>query len=616
MYVRKIRKRNGTSKKYYEYLHLVENVRTEKGPRQRLVLNLGNLNLEPSQYQAFARRVEDILTGQRSLIELEGSVERNAREAARKIFTKQALELSEQSESNFEKVDINSIEAEKPKSIGAEYLCHSVWEELKIDELFKEEGITRQSAILIEALVIGRLIDPGSERYTKEWAEKRSSLYELTGSPIRSSLNSYYRASDRLYSVKDKIEEHLSRVEKELFSLSEKLFFFDLTNSYFEGQANGNSKAKWGRSKEKRNDCKLVTLGLIVDERGFAKYSKLFAGNQYEAKTLSGMVKELEGHLEGGVDRTIVMDAGIATEDNINWLKENKYHYITVNRGKAPFEKDFTDMAVIREDKEKGEKIEVKRFTSEGEAYILCRSEKKIVKERNMRRRVEQLFLERLEYYKAGLRVNRRTKRYEKVIELIGKLKEKYPKAAKLYDIEIIGERGKSLGEKNIHAVDIKYKKKEGRYDSDTLSEGSYILRTDRLDLSDDEIWNIYIMLGNIEYAFKSMKSSLGLRPNFHQREDRVDTHMFISVVAYHLLHVIESRLKSHGDHRKWSSLRNVLKTHERITISYRVKEEDGTIHQKFVRLNSKLEAEHLEIYRMFGLSGVPLPRKVLAYKQ
>ncbi|NIA11163.1 MAG: IS1634 family transposase [Nitrospiraceae bacterium] len=616
MYVRKVRKRNGTSKKYYEYLHLVENVRTEKGPRQRLVLNLGNLKLEASQYQAFARRVEDILTGQRSLIELDESVERNAREAARKIFTKQAQSLSEQALSDFEKVDINSIEAEKPKSIGAEYLCHSVWEELKLDELFKEAGISRQTAILIEALVIGRMIDPGSERYTKEWVENRSSLYELTGAPIRSSLNSYYRASDRLYSVKDKMEEHLSGVEKELFSLSEKLFFFDLTNSYFEGQANGNGKAKWGRSKEKRNDCKLVTLGLIIDERGFAKYSKLFAGNQYEAKTLSGMVKELESHLEALKDRTIVMDAGIATEENIEWLKDSNYHYITVNRGSAPFEKDFTDMDIIREDKEKGVKIEVKRFTSEGEAYLLCRSEKKVIKERNMRSRVEQLFLERLEYYKAGLKVNRRTKRYEKVIELIGKLKEKYPKAAKLYDIEVIGEKGKILGGNNVHAVDIKYRKKEGRYNKDTLSEGSYILRTDRLDLSDEEIWNIYIMLGNIEYAFKSMKSSLGLRPNFHQREDRVDMHMFISVAAYHLLHIIESRLKAHGDNRRWRSVCNVLKTHERITISYRVKEDDGTIKQKYVRLNSKLEAEHLEIYRMFGLSGIPLPRKMLAYKQ
>jgi len=136
------------------------------------------------------------------------------------------------------------------------------------------------------------------------------------------------------------------------------------------------------------------------------------------------------------------------------------------------------------------------------------------------------------------------------------------------------------------------------------------------MDLSDEEIWSIYIMLRQIEYAFISMKSCLGLRPNFHQKEDRVDTHMFISVVAYHILHMIENRLKAGGDHRKWSTIRNILSTHERITIGYKIKKENGTIRQKYVRLNSRLEPEHLEIYNMFGLSGVPLPRKRLVYNQ
>jgi len=144
---------------------------------------------------------------------------------------------------------------------------------------------------VLAALVIGRLIDPGSERYIKEWVEKRSGLYELTGAPLRSSLNSYYRAG---------VCKYLCNAERELFRLSEKLFFLDLTNSCFEGQATGNPKAAWGRSKEKRNDCKLVILGLIVDEAGFARYSEFFPGNQYEAETLAGMVRSLEEHPEPG----------------------------------------------------------------------------------------------------------------------------------------------------------------------------------------------------------------------------------------------------------------------------------------------------------------------------
>ena len=616
MFIKKIKKRNGRTRKQYEYLHLVESVRTEKGPRQRLVLNLGNLQLDPSQYHVFARRIEDILTGQMSLVELDKTLEKNARAAARNIFKKQSEQLEEKQVSDFQTVDVNSIETELPRSLGPEYLCYSVWKELQMSEFLEKQGISAKVTPVLVALVIGRLIDPGSERYTKEWADKRSALYELTGAPLRSSLNSYYRAGDMLYGLKKELEEHLGNTERELFSLSEKLFFFDLTNSYFEGEVAGNPKAAFGRSKEKRSDCKLVTLGLIVDEAGFAKHSELFPGNQHETETLAGMVRSLEKHLEPGSDRTIVIDAGIATEENLKWLREKHYHYVAVNRGKVPFEKEFSGMEVIKEDASKGVKIEVKRFIQEQEAYLLCRSEKKIHKERSMRTRVEQLFTERLEYYRVGLTVPHHTKRYGKAVELMGKLKEKYPRAAKLYEVEVKPEADKPATDRSLKAVDIIWKKKEVKYDRETAQEGSYVLRTDRLDLGNKEIWDIHTMLGQIEYAFLCMKSSLGLRPNFHQKEERVDTHMFISVVAYHLLHVIENRLRASGDHRKWPTVGNVLKTHERITIGYRVKEDDGRIGQKYMRANSRLEPEHIEIYRMFGLSGVPLPRRRLAYNR
>jgi len=616
VFVKKVRKQNGVTKKYYEYLHLVESVRTEKGPRQRLILNLGKLDILPSQYQAFAKRVEDILTGQRSILGLDQSLEKSARDVARKIFKKQSEELSETTECDFQSVDVNSFAIESPRSLGPEYMCHSVWKDLRMDEFFLKQGVSDNVLPVLEALIVGRLIDPGSERYTKEWAEKRSTLFELTGFPLRSSLNSYYRAGDTLFSLKKALEEHLCMREKDIFSLSEKLFFLDLTNSYFEGQADGNPKATWGLSKEKRSDCKLVSLGLIIDELGFAKYSELFAGNQHEAEVLSVMINSLEQHLEPQTDRTVVIDAGIATSENIDWLKDNQYHYIAVNRGAWPFEQDYSEMKVIREDKAKGIKIEVKRFVHQGEVYILCRSEKKAKKEQSMRTRVEELFLDRLSYYKAGLHLPHRTKKYTKALELVGRLKEKYPKAAKLYNVEVIPEEEKPATDKSLCAVDIVWEKKDVNYEREISHEGSYILRTDRVDLSDEEIWNIYIMLRQIEYAFKSMKSSLGLRPNFHQKEDRVDTHMFISVVAYHILHIIENRLRANGDRRNWNTIRNVLSTYERLTIGYKVKEEDGSIRQKHVRLNSRLEPEHVEIYKMFNLSGVPLPRKRLVYNQ
>ena len=617
MYVKKVRKTNGITNKVYEYLHLVENVRTEKGPRQRLILNLGKLDLHPSQYKAFAKKVEDILTGQRSFFELDEKICKKATYAAERIFKKRAEEARDSVETDYQNVDVNSLESELTRSIGSEYVAHSIWNELKLNRLLINHGISKNVIPLFEALVIGRLIDPGSERYTKEWVCKRSALYELTGSPLRSSLNSYYRACDKLYSIKDELERYLSTIEKSLFSLTEKIYFFDLTNSYFEGKCLRNPKAKRGRSKEKRSDCKLLTLGLIIDESGFAKYSKLFSGNQSECKTLENMIKELEDHLpETAKDKTIVMDAGIVTKGNIEWLKDNGYHYIVVNRGRSPFEEDYTDMEVIKEDKDKDIRLEVKRFLYEGEAYILCKSEQKRVKENSMRDRIENLFLEKLEYYSIGLSLPNRTKSYKKVVELIGKLKEKYPKASKLYEVEVIPEKGKKASDRSIKAIDIVWNKKDKVYEQEVNHEGSYVLRTDRIDLENAKIWDTYIMLRHIEYAFMSMKSSLGLRPNFHQIEDRVDTHIFISVLAYHILHIIEYRLRQKSDYRRWDTINNVLSTHKRLTISYKVKEDDGAVKQQYIRINSRPEPEHIEIYRKLGLSGRPLSRKKLVKNQ
>ena len=593
MYIKQVIKGNGRTNKKYKYFHLVESIRTEKGPRQRLILNLGKIDLDPSQYHSLARRIEDILTGQMSFYEVPLKIEQIARRAATRIFDKTSRE--EIKGADFKEVDIASLKTMRSRTFGGEYLCNSIWEELKIDDFLLQNGVSSDTIPILKAIVLNRLIDPGSERYTKEWVDNRSALYEITERPLYHSLNSYYRGGDTLFKLKDKLEEYLCTREKTLFSLPEKIFFFDLTNTYFEGEAKANPKAQFGRPKEKRTDCRLVTLGMIIDELGFAKYSKLFPGNQAEGETLSTMIKQLEKNLTSG-DKTIVLDAGIATGKNIEWLKENKYHYIVVNRGKPPFTQDFSATSTIRG-------VEIKRFKIEEEAYILCRSKKKEAKEKSIRTRIERLFTERLEYLNKGLTRKYGTKNYQRVIEMIGRLKEKYPKVAKLYSLQVIPEAEKDSQDPRLKAIALNWEKKK-TYEQEIISEGSYVLRTDRIDLTDEEIWNTYLMLGNIEYAWLTMKSHLGLRPNFHQKENRVDTHMFISVLAYHILHIIEYRLRMSGDHRKWSTIRNLLSTHQRITIAFRMKEKDGKITQKFIRTCTVPEVEHKKIYNLFGLLG------------
>ena len=624
MYIKKVKKRNGRTKQIYEYLHLVESIRTDKGPRQKLILNLGPLDIAPEDYEILAKRIEEILSGQSSLQRFENTVdekiEKYAQNTAHAIVKKQEKEVDEEKSRDFQMVDINSIDVEQPRSLGAEYIAHSIWQELRLDSFFEGRGISREVIPIIEAVIIGRLIEPASELHTRDWVENRSALFEIINKPHRYSHNSYYRAGDRLFQLKDPLERHLTNKEKNLFSLSEHIFLMDLTNTYFEGAALSNPKAKYGRSKDRRNDCKQVTLGLIIDNMGFVKSSKVFPGNQAEVKTLGDMITGLEEmisdeYFRTNDKRTVIIDAGIASEDNLTYLRENKYNYIAVNRGKSPFDRDYSDMTVIRDDKLKGVKIEVKRFLHEGEVYILCRSERKKGKESGIRSRVESLFLERLEYIHSGLSSPNRPKRYTKILEMIGRLKQKYPRAAKLYDVEVISEHGKDKEKSSLDAIDITWRKKENAYDEEVSSEGTYVLRTNRSDLSDKEIWEIYIMLNRIEYAFKSLKSSLGLRPNFHQKENRVDTHLFISVLAYHILHIIEYRLRLSGDHRSWVTIRDIMKTHQRVTVTYQTREEDLSIRKHFARITSICEQEHLDIYRKLNLSLDPLPRKKALYQ-
>ncbi len=182
--------------------------------------------------------------------------------------------------------------------------------------------------------------------------------------------------------------------------------------------------------------------------------------------------------------------------------------------------------------------------------------------------------------------------------------------------MEVRPEKGKDARDPGIRAIDIIWEKKPVSYEEETDLKDGFVFRTDRLDLSDKEVLEIYRMLVRIEHAFRSMKSFLGLRQGSHQIEESVDAHMCISVLAYHLLHSIEYRLRRNGDHRGWSTIRNVLKTHERLTIGYKAKDDDGALKQQYIRINSNAQPEHMEIYRKLGLSGRPLLRKKLVKNQ
>ncbi len=268
---------------------------------------------------------------------------------------------------------------------------------------------------------------------------------------------------------------------------------------------------------------------------------------------------------------------------------------------------------MIHQDDKRQFKLEVTRREKEGEAFLLCRSTGREQKDRSIRTRQEDLFIERLEYYKSGLGKKGHTKDYTKLIEMIGRLRERYPRASKLYDVTVIPDKDATEKKNKAKAKDIIWEK---RHADHLKFDGCYVLRTDLADMTDQEIWKTYMMLTRVEKAFRCLKSSLGLRPVFHQIEWRADAHMFISVLAYHILHGIEQKMRFHGDHRSWDTIRDILSTHQRLTIEYNVKEheQEKTI-RYHLNLCSKPEPEHRMIYHRLGLSGIPLGKKYTAIK-
>ena len=603
MFIRTIKKRNKYSPKVFEYQYLCDSLRTDKGPRQRFLLNLGKLDLSQEEWPFLAKRIDEILRGQEKLFAGKPEIDRLANDYAQKFLRKYEVEYDDSGGDHYENVDVDSVAHGKNRSAGAEHICLSYLKKLRLDQYLLDCGLTPREAEVAVLLIVGRLVSPGSERHTRQWAQNISALDELLETDFRQlSLNSLYHASDLLYDNKEIIESRLSGREKELFGLDEKIVLYDLTNTYFEGRAAANSKAKFGRSKDKRSDCRLLTLGLILDGDGFPKKSKIFSGNQSEPGTLKDMLKglgESDNDKNGDSKRkTVVLDAGIGTEENLAELKD-EYDYICVSRKKMEPPLDSEDFIVIKQTKEN--RVEAKRVSADGEVFLYCKSDLKAKKEKAMQTRLEQLFEERLRQIRQSLRKKGGVKRYDKVMVRIGRLREKYKSINRYYDIDVAEENGLAID------INWSYVKEQ----SDQRFSGGYYLRTNRADLSEKEIWNIYTMLNEVEDGFRALKSELNLRPIFHKKENRSDAHLFIAVLAYHILRSVQTRLKRLGLNYRWATIRKLMQTHQRSTIRFNTK--DGkTIH---IRKCSEPESFHRRIYDALQLEYTPCKAKKTTFE-
>ena len=611
MFIRKkSKKKNG--KKYYQY-QLVKSYRTPEGPRQKVILNMGSeLEVEDDKLTKLSNLIEDKVNGNIKLFPLENELQKYAEHYASLLIEKrlkeEGEEIQEEDSPRIEEVDINSTENKRFKTIGPEHAILSEINRYKLLDKLKEIGFSKIQAKRAVSLIIGRAVHPSSERETARWLRDDSGLDELLDTDFSElSDNSLHRAADALFENKDEIESYLTSKSHQLYNLDDKIILYDLTNTFFETSKKDNKLAQFGKSKERRNDCPLVSLALVTDKHGFPKKSRIYKGNVSEYSTLEDILKDL-GYINKELEittPTVVLDSGIASEENLELLKRENFKYVVVSNKKSQIDElnwdEDWDKLQMQEDKS----LYVKSSEMEGEQYLLCLSERKLKKEEEIYKRRIEKFESAIEKIEQGLHVKRRLKSYDKVLEKIGRLKEKY-KVGNLYDIEF------KQDDDSQNATAINLNKKENKCKDLFDRTGKYLLRTNRTDLSKEEISRIHRSLTQVEKSFRCMKSDLGLRPIEHQNDNRIKAHIFITVLAYYMISGILYMLRGNEFlPNSWESICNLLSTHLRGITSFETT--DG--YRIDLKNNTVPTVDQRKIYNTLGIKNQPKPNKYLKTK-
>lgn len=603
MFIRQTQTRSRTSPKPYATFRLVQSTRVGTAVKQTTLLNLGShFDLPKREWPAMAQHIDDLLHAQQSVPDTtlspagQALAQRYAAQlvalrpsaagmAAARASTAQAGEVE-----RYQEVDLDSLDLVRPRSIGVEHAALSAMRRCGLEDKLAALGLNRPQIAAAVGNIVARMAHPGSELATHAWLRQRSGLGELIGFDFETmDLNRLYRASDALFKHREALQDHLFAQAQSSFGFGQTITLYDLTNTYFEGIAAGVAKAKRGHSKESRSDCPLVTLAMALDGSGFPRRSRVFAGNASESATL----KEMLDGLGAPAGATVVMDAGIATEANLTWLRAQGYQYVVVSRLR---ERQF-DPALATEVQSAGNvTIKIHRVLDDkGHALLYCHSPAREQKDRAIDTSKAAGFEAALLKLRAGLSKPRGTTDASKIMERLGRLKQRYARAAQHYQVEVV----KDAAGTQVRAINWTKRIKPG---SAAMHPGVYCLRTTLVELDNATLWRTYTMLTELESVFRSLKTDLGLRPVFHQIDRRVEGHLFISVLAYHFVHTLRLQLKDSGIDDSWQTLRETLAVQQRVTATL-LRRDGRAVH---VRKATRAEPQHQKINEILGLTPNP----------
>jgi len=521
------RKKNG---KPHTYWQLVESYRTPRGPRHRVVAYLGEL--DASEHRGWGRLA----------LHLDGK----AAVKAQQLMLFDTVDTHDNDPvPQYVEVDLKGVRVERTQDFGDVFLALTLWRMLGFDELFSKNlpaGREEVSwSLMACVLTIARFVEPDSELHVEDTWYHRTALGQMLAVAAgKVNAARLYRTLDTILPLKSDIETHLKQRVGELFSPDFDLLLYDVTSTYFEGQAKANPQAKHGYSRDHRGDCKQVCIGLVATQDGFPLAYEVFSGNRADVTTVKEMVEIMESKY-GRARRIWVMDRGMVSEDNLQFLRNRGGFYLVgTPRGML---KRFEAYLLDSDWSKVQEGIEVKLVNSPNgqETFVLCRSADRREKEKAIHER----FAERIE---AGLsKLDKELKRARKkrdraVLERrIGRLLGKNSRAAGGFKIEVVEDKTCPAG------LQLRWWRIEAWRQWSSLSEGCYLLRTNLTEQSPEKLWQTYMQLTDVEAVFRTGKSDLKIRPIWHQLEHRVQGHILFSFLAYALWKTLQIWMERSG---------------------------------------------------------------------
>ena len=606
MFVKPLSKYNKTTRERYSLYQLCESFRLDGRVRQRVIIGLGKLEELPTDDQKIqlGKRIGEMVQGKTRLAleEPDGQLELLALHFYSEIRKKRLYDVKENGQ-DWQVVDVNTVNNQEAREVGAEWLCAQAFEQLKIGDFLRSCNWAEDKISLAATHIISRTVRPASERKTVSFIKENSAVCELTGcDKEKLTKDKLYWISKELYAIKDQLEGYLSRKTNELFDLDDKIILYDLTNTYYEGRMMGSQIAKFGRSKEKRKDAKLVVLAVVVNREGFLKYSNIFSGNMADSKTLEALVKTIGGATSfSGRKPIVVMDAGIATDDNLKMLREEGYDYMCVSRSSLKDYLACTDKEPVTVFDKRKQAIELMRVEStdkqDKDNYLWVKSHAKALKENSMNGLLSQRFEEGIQSINEGINKKGGTKKLDKVNQRLGRLKEKYSSVHRYYDVTITGN-----GKGTATAISCQHKKGE---DPDKKA-GIYFLRTTLDEHNEKILWTVYNIIREIEYTFRVLKTDLDLRPIYHKSDEASMAHLHLGLLAYWLVSTIRYQLKQKGYKHQWLEIVRLMNTQKLVSTSFK-NIDNQTI---AIRQSTTPEQKVKQVYDLMGYKHIPFHRK------